>query len=191
MARSNSWDVDISSIGYGKHAYRKIDPDTINPEEYAVSLRGDQMFKGEVREYNSANNLKPEGNADIDDLMVIGSIFKTEAPEWEGTWIVTDIPRVRTPRIYIPARRCSLDESYKDLYQKSQSFEHRVLRNTFDVPKGTEEIPAELLGLMVDENNEYVQVRTTLLKRGTLDRNMRTLALTGVTTKERLESNFS
>ena len=98
MAKDNrtAWDGD--NMGYGKHSFQHVDPDAINPEEYAQSMRGEVQHLGDVREYNSAFNEKhPDNDMRLEDVARIGTVFKTDAPGFEGTWIISLMPSVRAP----------------------------------------------------------------------------------------------
>lgn len=62
MSRNKAaWDPE--TMGFGKHSYRQLDVDTANAEDFAVDLRGEQQHRGDVREYNSANNEMHDGNS--------------------------------------------------------------------------------------------------------------------------------
>ena len=102
MARKDSKAWDPDTYGYGKHDYQHIDPGTVNPEDYAKNLRGEEEHFGDVREYNSAYNKKVEGNnVSLDDLSRMGTVIQTEAPKLTGKHLkVVDLPRVRSPHIW-------------------------------------------------------------------------------------------
>jgi len=75
--------------------FRTIDPETVNQESYAVSLRDEEDKFGVIREYNSANNSQhAENDLTLDDLSRIGTIFHTAAEEYQGEWEVIGLPRV-------------------------------------------------------------------------------------------------
>jgi len=94
---------DPEKHGYGKHKYFTIDPDTINPEDYARSMRGEETHFGDVREYNSAENEKhPDNNVTLDDLSRIGTVIETEAKGFEGDWEVVALPEVHAPLNDLP-----------------------------------------------------------------------------------------
>lgn len=138
-----AWDPD--SYGYGKHEYHRIDPELINPEEYAQSMRGDQEHKGEVREYNTAFNSKhPENDVGLDWLGRPGTIIVTEAPGLEGTWKVTSMP----------VRRDGMTFS---LMTPVDSNENPTAQE--------EEISVIALGCAANKENLYEQVKTSLVKK--------------------------
>jgi hypothetical protein len=148
-----AWDPD--NMGFNKHSYRHIDPETINVEDFATNLRGEEQHFGDVRQYNSAYNEKhPENDVDLDDLHRVGSVFETEATGFEGIWHVTNLPIVRSPEVFCRAVKLNKPE---------------------DLPEGKEEvtIPCVELGCSVNRDNLFVLVRTKLLKRGNVSRTQR------------------
>lgn len=149
---SREWDP--SRMGYGRHEYHHIDPSTINVDEFARNLRGEEQHFGDVRQYNSAYNEKhPENDLDLDWLGRTGTVFETEAPGWEGIWHVTNMPVVRTPIVLCRAVRVPTADAE---------------------PEGEEkEIPCVDLGSAVDTDNKFRPVRSRLLKKGSVDRKQR------------------
>lgn len=145
---------DPETMGFGKHEYRHIDPDTINPEDYAKNFRGDEEHFGDVREYNSAANEKhPENDTDLDNLSRIGTIFETEAEEFKGIWMIVQMPLIKAPSIYVRCGR--IDEDQEPI-------------------EGTQtNIPIVELGCSVDESNFFKSVKTTLIKKGKVDKQQR------------------
>jgi hypothetical protein len=143
---TSAWDP--ATQGFGKHTYRQIDPAEINVADYAVNLRGDEAYRGEVREYITADNLKhPDNDATLDWLTRLGTEFSTNAEGYEGIWKVTYLPRVRSPHVFIVARRTDA--------------------------KVDVDIRADFLGVVADpETNLFPQVVTKLLKRGKISRTM-------------------
>jgi len=134
-----------AGYGHGKHDYRAIDPSTINVDDYATSLRGEEEHFGDVREYNSAFNAKhPENDTTLDALGRIGTILETEAPGLEGKWIVSDMPVVRAPITYARLSRIEGENN--------------------DVVAGSEQVISCVdLGCAVDPENYFPQVRTKVL----------------------------
>lgn len=150
---NKAWDPD--KMGYGKHDFHHIDPETINVNDFARNLRGEEQHFGDVRQYNSAYNEKhPENNLDLDWLGRVGTIFETEAPGFEGMWHVTNMPVVNSPLIYCRAVKISTQD---------------------EDPEGKQEvqIPCVELGSVVDEENLYKQVKSVLIKKGAVDRTQR------------------
>lgn len=148
-----AWDPE--NHGYGKHDFQHIDPDTINVDEAARSLRDEEQHFGDVRQYNSAYNEKhPENNLDLDWLGRVNTIFETDAPDYAGIWIVTNQPTVKAPVVYA---RCVKLESEDD------------------DPEGKDEvvISCVALGSQVNEENEFLQVRSKILKKGSVNRKQR------------------
>ena len=149
-----AWNPD--TMGYGKHEYHHIDKDTVNPEDYAVSLRGEEKHFGAVRQYNSAYNEKHEENdCDLDWLGRLGTVFETNAEGYEGIWHITNMPVVKTPIVFCRAVKVgSKDE---------------------EPGEDGEEVTLSCveLGCAVGADNLYLQVRTKLLKRGAVDRKQR------------------
>jgi hypothetical protein len=141
---------DPSTSGYGKHDYRHIDPETINPSDYARDLRGEEAHFGDVREYNSADNQKhPENSTTLDDLSRIGTVIETEADGFAGSWTVVQLPTVRAPKTFARLQRS-------------------------DKPEGeVTEIDTADLGVTVTKENTFNQVKTTTTKRGKVDRTQR------------------
>jgi len=171
VKKHTAWDAES---GYGKHAYRKIDPSTVNPEDYAHSLRGDEKFYGDIRERNTgANEKHPETTVDLYDLGLIGTVFNTDAPGYEGLWIVTDLFVVHAPQVWCRAARVVAEA-------------HEGQEGWAQV-EPAKEISATDLGVTVDEKNLFKQVRTTLVHRGMIDRNQRVRAATGVKTRDRMK----
>lgn len=147
-----AWDAD--TMGFGKHDYRHVDPSTINPEDYALNLEGEQERLGDVREYNSAaNQVHPETDCGLDWLGRIGTVIETAAPGYEGQWMVVQMPIVRTPNVF--ARLARIDEQGEPI-------------------EGTQEVISCVdLGVAVDETNHFRQVRTVLVKKGKVDKSQR------------------
>lgn len=145
---------DPKTQGYGKHDYQKIDPATINPEDYARNLRGEEAHFGDVREYNSASNVRhPKNTVTLDDLCRVGTVIETEAEGFEGRWMVVQMPVVHSPKSY--ARLARVDEVGEPV-------------------EGTlVEVCTIDLGCAVDATNQFKQVRTVMIQRGRLDRTQR------------------
>lgn len=146
-----AWDADTQ--GYGKHDYQAIDPAAVNPEDYAHNLRGEQQHFGDVREYNSALNKKhPETDMNLEDVARMGTIFETSAEGSEGQWMIVEMPRVSSPHSY--ARVSRVDENKE--------------------PTGeTTEIRTDLLGLAVNRENLFEQVKTVIVHKGQVGREQR------------------
>lgn len=146
----NPWET----MGHGKHDYRHIDPATINVEDYAKDLRGEEEHFGDIREYNSAFNQKhPGNNTTLDDLARVGTTIETDALMFEGTWMVVQMPVVVAPATY--ARLARIGENGEPI-------------------EGTQEqISCIDLGCAVDETNNFKQVETKLLHRGKVGREQR------------------
>lgn len=145
---------DPSTMGYGKHEFRAIDPNTINPDDYARNLRGEEAHFGDVREYNSAFNQKhPENDVNLDWLGRIGTTFETDAEGYEGVWTVVQMPIVKAPLTY--ARCARVDD------------EGEPIEGTQTV------ISCVALGCAVDEENFFKQVRSKLLSKGKVDKSQR------------------
>lgn len=148
-----AWDAD--TMGYGKHAFHHIDPDTINVNDFAQNLRGEEQHFGDVRQYNTAyNEMHPEHTLGIDWLGRVGTIFETNAEGFEGIWCVTNMPIVNSPSIF-----CRVVK----------------LENVDEDPEGKTEvtIPCVKLGCVVNEENLYEQVRSVILKKGDVSRTQR------------------
>jgi hypothetical protein len=151
-----AWDAD--TMGFGKHSFHFIDPDTINPEDYARKLEGEEQHFGDVRQYNSAFNEKhPENDVSLDDLSRIGTIISVPSDHpLEGDWVVTNMPAVKAGTVYCRAKRRTEDDSIPDGVYGEET-----------------EIPAHELGCAVDEKNEFPQVPTKLVQRGKVTREQR------------------
>jgi len=151
-AQREAWEAR-DDVGYGKHDYQKIDPDTINPEDYAQDMRGDEEHYGDVREYNSAANQKhPENNVTLDWLSRVGTVFETEAPEYLGRWMVVNMSVIRAPQIW--ARCQQVDEDNNPISDEVK------LLNTTDLGCSVE-----------DDSNSFKQVRTIMIKKAKVDKN--------------------
>ena len=147
MARRQSKAWDSETMGYGKHEYREIDPDTVNPDSF--EMRGEQQYHGDVREENTAGNSKhPENDLTIDWASRVGTRFHTEAAGYEGEWEVSNVPVVKAPDIFIRATR--VEEGSQE-----------------------EQVPAVLLGITVDLHNMFAQVRTKITGKGRIGRSTR------------------
>lgn len=162
--KRDAWEADPNA-GYGKHAYRHIDPETINPADYARAFRGEEKHFGDVREYNTASNLKHEETTlDLYDLGLLRTKFSTEAKGFEGEWVVVDFPKVVAPNIWT-----------------------RVQREVDGELSGeTVEISIVDLGVGSNAVNLFEQVITKLIKRGAIDREQRMRLKTGTSTRDRL-----
>lgn len=153
MTDRKAWDAE--SMGYGNHEFHEIDPSTININDFARTMNGDETHFGDVRQYNSAYNEKhPENNVDLDWLGRVGTIFSTEAKGYEGIWHVTNMPTVRAPHVFC---RCVKVE------------------NEETDPEGLEEVEISTrdLGCIADDDNMYLQVVTTLIQKGSVTRKQR------------------
>jgi len=146
-----AWDAD--TMGYGKHSYRHLDPDTINVEDFARDLRGEQQHTGDVREENTAyNEQSKENSISLDMLSKIGTVFRTFAEGWEGAWIVTGMPVVRSPAVYCRVRRAVKVEGIWQEEAANASAE--------------EQLSCVELGCAVDVGNKFRQVRGEILVKG-------------------------
>lgn len=146
---------DPEKHGYGKHEFHFIDPETINVNDFARTFNGEENHFGDVRQYNSAYNEKhAENNVDLDWLGRVGTIFTTEAEGFEGMWYVTNMPTVRAPHVFT---RCV------------------KINEETDNPEGGEEIEisARDLGCIANDANNYEQVITRLIKKGSVTREQR------------------
>lgn len=151
-SEKKAWDPNTN--GYGKHDYRHIDPATINPDDYARSLRGEEEHFGDVREYNSAaNNKHPENDCGLDWLGRIGTVFETDLPGHEGTWMVVKMPIIQSPKTFCRVARIDA--------------EGEPLEETLTTISCIE------LGCAVDETNHFKQVQTKLIRKGKVDRTQR------------------
>lgn len=144
--RSRAWEgIDPTKSGYGKHAYREIDPGTINPEDYARDLRGEEKHFGDVREYNTAKNQKhPETDTSLEDLTREGTLLETDLAGHEGRWFTT-------------GRTWSKDGSITAEVQREVTGEVRTM-------------DAAELGVIQDSEGLYRPTRTKRLKRGRVSR---------------------
>lgn len=149
MSKSTAaWDPD--KMGFGKHDYHSIDPDEINPDDYARNLRGDEAHFGDIRQYNSAENEKhPENTIELDMLGRPDTIFYTEAKGYEGNWIITRMPVVRSPITYCRASRCT---------EEGEVQGEETLISCVD------------LGCAVDETNNFHQVLTRLVRKAKVNK---------------------
>lgn len=148
-----AWDSD--KMGYGKHEFHHIDPDTINVNDFARTFNGDENHFGDVRQYNSAYNEKhPDNDVDLDWLGRVGTIFTTEAEGFEGMWYVTNMPTVRAPHVYTRCVKIEAEE---------------------DDPEGRDEVEISTrdLGCIANDENLYEQVVTKLVKKGSVTREQR------------------
>jgi len=144
-----AWDAD--TMGYGKHSYRHLDPDTINVEDFARDLRGEQQHTGDVREETTAyNEQSSENSISLDMLSKIGTIFETEAPGLEGTYVVVAMPVVRSPEVFTRVSR-AIDVGNRTWPER----ESEVL-----------ELSCVELGCAVDVGNKFRQIRGEILVKG-------------------------
>ena len=142
-----AWDPE--TMGYGKHTYRHLDPDTVNVEDFAKDMRGEQQHKGDVREENTAYNEQSLDNTiSLDMLSKIGTVFETEAPEYPGRWIVAAMPVVRSPEVF-----CSC---------------HALEERDGEWVEGLAiwELSCVVLGCAVDVGNKFRQVAGKVLVKG-------------------------
>lgn len=150
---SREWDPN--KMGFGKHDFRSIDPSTINPEDFARRLHGEETAFGDVRQYNSAYNEKhPLNDVDLDWLSRIGTEFETDAPGLEGVWRVSNLPVVHTPTVYIRCTRFVEDGPL------SANEEER-------------EVSAVDLGCQQGADNLFKQIKTKLMGKGHVTREQR------------------
>ena len=148
MARKRT-PFDPETMGFGKHDYQAIDPDTVNPEKYATDLRGEEKHFGDIRQYNAMMNEKhPENDVDLDWLSRMGTIFRTEAEDYEGEWEVVGMPLVQAPAVFAVVRR-----------------------------PGEEGDPTIIdcveLGVKGNRDHKYLPVKSTLVKKGDVSRRQR------------------
>lgn len=153
-----AWDPE--TMGYGKHDYRHIDPDTVNVAEYAKDMRGEQAHLGDVREYNSADNQKhPENDVSLDWFSRPGTVFETDAEGYQGIWMVTNQPVVKSPETFCRARRAvEIDGEWKEEAQYASA---------------EEIISCVVLGCAVGRDNLFEQVKTKLLRKAKVDKSSR------------------
>lgn len=153
MSDKKAWDSE--KMGFDKHDYHHIDPSTINVDEFARSLRGEETHFGDIRQYNSGYNEKHEENdLDLDWLSRVGTVFTTEAKGYEGLWKVSNMPIVHAPHIYCRAVKV---EDAKDSIEGKEEVE----------------ISCTSLGCSVNPENLYEQVRSKLVKKGSVAREQR------------------
>lgn len=152
----SAWDAE--SMGYGKHKFHHVDPDAINPEDYAQSMRGEQEHFGEVREYNSAKNEKhPENDVRLEDFARTGTVINTEAEGYEGDWMVVRMPAVRAPKTYARVAKAT-----------------KVGEKEWDHDGNEVEIDTMLLGCAVDPvENVFLQVKSTIQFKGIVGKSQR------------------
>lgn len=154
-----AWDPEI--MGFNKHDYRHLDPATVNVEEYAKDLRGEQNHFGDIREYDCASNKKhPENDASLDWLGRPGTVFETDALGFEGQWMVSNQPVVHSPETFCRARSViGKDDEGNEVVDL----------------KGSEmTISCVSLGCAVNKENEYQPVRTKILRKARVDKSSRT-----------------
>jgi hypothetical protein len=131
----------------------RVDPDAVNPEEYAHNLRGDQQHFGDVREYNSAlNERHPETTMVLEDVARMGTIFETDAIDYQGLWMIVEMPRVESPYSY--ARVSRVDDNKEPIGD-------------------VQDIRTDLLGLAVNRQNLFEQVKTVIKHKGQVGREQR------------------
>lgn len=158
---------DPSSMGYGKHAYRRLDPLTVNPQDFATGLRGEEQYFGDVREYEVAFNQKnPESTFSLDWAGRIGTVFSTNVEPYAGIWMVVDMPLVKSPTVFVRASR--VEKFNPEECEKN-------LKGRGPVLPGGEIVAMSAvdLGLMVDEKNFYREACTKMLYRGILSRDQK------------------
>jgi len=147
-----AWDPE--TMGYGKHSYTIVDPDSINVEDFAIDMRGDEQHRGDVREENTAYNERPKNNTiTLDLLSKIGTVFKTKVPECPGVWMVTSMPAIRTPEVFVRATRV------KSFDKENKEFE-------LDPDSEEQELSCVELGCAVDVENKFRQVEGEILAKG-------------------------
>lgn len=153
-----AWDPE--TMGFGKHEYRHLDPETVNVEDFAKDMRGEQQHFGDVREYNTgANSKHPENDVGLDWLGRPGTIFETDAPGYEGTWRVEMMPVVKSPVTYCRAIRIERSDHADGFTDPEEA--------------KLETISCIDLGCAVDETNHYKQVRTKLLRKAEVNKHSR------------------
>jgi hypothetical protein len=141
-------------MGFNKHSYQKIDPATINPDDYAQNMRGEQQHLGDVREYNSAHNERnPETDVRLEDMARPGTVFYTDLEGYEGHWMVAKMPRIRSPKSWAVVQKADAEGNVLD--------EDLVELRTDD------------LGLAVDDENLFKQTLTKITKKGQIGREQR------------------
>jgi len=149
-----AWDPE--TMGYGKHSYTIVDPDSINVEDFAIDMRGDEQHRGDVREENTAYNERQEGNTiTLDLLSKIGTVFRTEAPGIEGTYMVAAMPVVRSPEVFCRVKRAILDDIDAEEAMESEAFEEEFI-----------ELSCVELGCAVDVGNKFRQIKGEILAKG-------------------------
>lgn len=160
-----AWDGD--NMGFGKHTYEAVDPDTINPADYATNLRGEEQHFGDIRQYNSAYNEKHVDNdVDLNWLGRIGTVFETKGEGIEGMYVVTSLPVVKAPTVFCrvvkvtPVDRVD-PENPKAQYEFATEDKEEILLSCTD------------LGVTVTAENLFLQVDTRLLKKGSVDKHQR------------------
>lgn len=146
-----AWDPETD--GFGKHSYFHVDPETVNPEDYARNLRGEEQHFGDVREFNSADNEKhPDNDVTVDDLSRPGTVVEVdrgEGDELTGEWEVVGLPTTHEGKIRAAMKKKNLPTvslRYVDMVE---------------------------LGCVVDKENLFQQVATKLVSRPRLGKKQR------------------
>lgn len=148
-------DYDPETMGYGKHTFDFIDPETIDPADYLRPLRVGQVDAFTAREVcNAYNERHPNTTFDLYEGGILGSRFSTEAEGFEGQWEVVDLPKVKAPLIWLQCRQVA---------PTGLLVGPLVL------------IDPVLLGIVADEANFYKQVVSKLISVGKKSREQRKL----------------
>lgn len=93
---------DPETMGFGKHAYTFIDPKTVDIEKLTTPPNGIMR----TREFTVAfNKMHPKTDVNIDVLSRNGCVFRTNAKDYEGEWVVVEMPALRSAVMYARCRR--------------------------------------------------------------------------------------
>jgi hypothetical protein len=138
-------------MGYGKHEYHNIDPSTINCADFAKVLNDEEVFFGDVRQYNTAYNEKNKNNTvDLDWLNRRDTIFSTNAEGLEGRYRVVESLLSREGTIECRCVKVDCSDS-----------EQEVLS-----------LNCVALGCVADSYNLYKDVETSLIEKGIVGGNI-------------------
>jgi len=92
---------DPLTMGFGRHKYEHIDPKTLDMDKLTEPPNGIR-----TRDFSVAFNKKhPQTDMTIDLMSRTGCVFETTAPGYEGRWVVTGMPTLRSAVMYVVAAK--------------------------------------------------------------------------------------
>lgn len=127
--------------------YLHVDPDQVNPAEWARDMGGEVTHNAEIRLVNAASNEKSEENTLImDQLNVPETVFWTNASGLEGNWKVVGQHKVQGAEVLYQCVKCT---------EEGEALDPTIVW-----------VSASRIGVATNAENMFEQVAARQVKRG-------------------------